>query len=373
MHREGTVGFTMCSVTSWLDCAAAHTSRYGYAFQVPVGWIGLFYYLWIGVLSFIGLLRPSARHRTVVAIQLVSLLALGYSIYMAGVLIFIVRGLCLICVITYLLNIAITTCTTAIVRPGLVGATSGPWQRVLQWPEFVRREWLNRIVMGYLLALLVILGTGIIGARSAIVLSDRDIQLMDAMGRFYQSPSRELEVPADVPHWGTEGAPIRVVLFSDFQCPVCVGVKGVLEEYEAHLDVAFLHYPLDPSINPAVDHNKHPSAGVAARGAVLAHSLGAFWEYYDDLFRNQRLIDRDFVIWWLTGHGFASDGLRAALRNDSTVGVVARDLRLAADWGVVGTPTLFVNGRRMDLFAEPLLHLILRQELSNCGVDLAGH
>ena len=84
---------------------------------------------------------------------------------------------------------------------------------------------------------------------------------------------------------GDEGAPITIIEFGDFQCPSCqafaLQVKPQLElGYVESGKARFVFYDW-----PIV--NGHPNAFLAARASRCAADQGMYWEYHDNLFRNQ--------------------------------------------------------------------------------------
>jgi len=83
---------------------------------------------------------------------------------------------------------------------------------------------------------------------------------------------------------GNSKAPVKVVEFSDFECPYCKGfhasMKQVMNDYEKDGKVAWVyrHFPLD---------QLHSKARKEAQAAECAAELGgnkAFWAYADRLF-----------------------------------------------------------------------------------------
>lgn len=81
---------------------------------------------------------------------------------------------------------------------------------------------------------------------------------------------------------GNAGAPVKIVEFSDFQCPFCSRahptVKKVLSDYGDKVVLAYKHFPL-VSI--------HPRAQISAEAAECAKDQGKFWEFHDQLFDHQ--------------------------------------------------------------------------------------
>ena len=83
---------------------------------------------------------------------------------------------------------------------------------------------------------------------------------------------------------GNPDAPVKVIVFSDFECPYCKvfhpTLKQVMDEYgkDGRVALVYRHFPLD---------DLHPKARKEAQAAECANELGgnqAFWAYADRLF-----------------------------------------------------------------------------------------
>src|SRR3972149_9699030 len=81
---------------------------------------------------------------------------------------------------------------------------------------------------------------------------------------------------------GARQARVRIVEYSDFQCPACQQaqrpLKQILEEYGETVQIIFNDFPLVKA---------HPNALSAAEAAQCAYSQQRFWEYHDLLFEGQ--------------------------------------------------------------------------------------
>ena len=158
------------------------------------------------------------------------------------------------------------------------------------------------------------------------------------------SPPVKVQIPVGGrPYSGPEAAPVEIVEFTDYQCPFCgrhfrQTLPQILSEYDGEIRYVVLNYPISTI---------HPFAQKASEAAECAHDQGRFWEYHDLLFQNQQSLDTDS----LKGHA-ASLGLDAAafdtcLDSGEKEQQVFQDFQLGQDYGVTGTPTFFVNGRRI--------------------------
>ena len=130
--------------------------------------------------------------------------------------------------------------------------------------------------------------------------------------------------------------------------------EQVLDTYPESVKVVFKHYPL----------SFHKKALPAALASLAAAEQGKFWEYHDELFFNQsslsnqkyREIARDIG---LDQEKFNKDFLRPSLRKK-----VEQDLADGKKAGVTGTPTIFINGRRVKKRNFAAFKEMIDQELS---------
>lgn len=161
---------------------------------------------------------------------------------------------------------------------------------------------------------------------------------------------------------GPEDAAVRIVEFTDYQCPYCGRAQATLDElkesYGDKLQFVFKDLPLD----------MHPNARMAAEAARCAGEQGAFWELHDWLFENARQISRESILQAATDLELDSEELAACLDEGRHTAPVDATVAQAKRLGVASTPTFYVNGRMVrgaqpyEAFAE-----IVEDELSRAG------
>ncbi len=87
--------------------------------------------------------------------------------------------------------------------------------------------------------------------------------------------------------FGSSEAPVKIVQFSDFQCPFCAAatatVYTLMKEYEGKIALVWKDFPLPT----------HPMAQRAALAAACAGRQGEFWEYHDYLFDHQETLSEE--------------------------------------------------------------------------------
>lgn len=163
----------------------------------------------------------------------------------------------------------------------------------------------------------------------------------------FLEPPRYEVAAAGFPVLGPSDAPITIVEFSDFQCPYCKRAQSTLSEvmkkYEGKVKLVYRDFPLA----------NHPDAIDAARAARCAGEQGKFWEYHDQIFANQSKLKRDDLKKYAADLSLNQQPFDACLDSDRYAAEVQRDMDDGQKLGVSGTPTFFIEGRRLT-GAQPL-------------------
>lgn len=137
---------------------------------------------------------------------------------------------------------------------------------------------------------------------------------------------------------GPANAPVKIVEFSDFQCPFCKRMQSVLTEVVERYDGKVSWYYKDL---PLV--SIHSGAKYAAEAARCAGDQGKFWEYRDALFAADKVTDA-------MHQGVAKElsldlaKFQGCLSSDKYSKAVEQDLAEAEELGITATPTLMING-----------------------------
>ena len=176
----------------------------------------------------------------------------------------------------------------------------------------------------------------------------------------------ELDVSPEDPRLGEEGAPIEIVIFSDFECPACsslaADVAHMRDHYGDDLTIVFKNFPLDNACNPTLDYDFHPGACLAARAGEIAHDHGLFWEFHDALFAQDAELSPGVVRAVLSDIGL--DLSREDLNDEAAGQRVRADVAVGVAVGVRGTPTLFVNNREWTSGGAKELEVFMHELLT---------
>ena len=136
---------------------------------------------------------------------------------------------------------------------------------------------------------------------------------------------------------------ITVVEYSEYQCPFCSRVMPValklLKDYKGRVRWIVRDFPLG-------FHNRARPAAIAAK---CASEQGKFWDMYDTLFNNQRSLSDNDLRAYGKAIGLSQSKYEACLNNPEKALVqIEENYRSGEKLGVTGTPSYFVNGRKID-------------------------
>jgi protein-disulfide isomerase len=149
------------------------------------------------------------------------------------------------------------------------------------------------------------------------------------------------------PSMGTPGAPVVLVLFSDFQCAYCREEakqirQNLLKTYPTQVRLYFKDFPLD-QIHPWARN-----ASVAGR-CVFRQNPAAFWDFHDWIFEKQSEITgenlKTKITEWAQSKGLDNIQFARCYDTRATEAEVNKNITEGKALRISSTPTMFVNGR----------------------------
>jgi protein-disulfide isomerase len=124
-----------------------------------------------------------------------------------------------------------------------------------------------------------------------------------------------------------------------------------------------VNYPLDKECNPHLKETMHASACFAAKAGVCALRRGDFWEFHDELFRNQDKLDKRFITDLAVARGWDLAEFLACVQSPEVAQRLRKDIELGASLKIEGTPTLVLDGRVLRHWRDPkFLQEVVRRQ-----------
>lgn len=169
----------------------------------------------------------------------------------------------------------------------------------------------------------------------------------------------------DAPALGDSKAPVTIVEYSDFECPVCRNLhdalRNILPNYSGKVRVIFKDFPLE---------QLHPWARTAAIAGRCAYQQkpAAFWKVYDLIYDNQEIISAanawGKMVDYASQSGLDADAFKGCMASPEAGAAVNASHANGEKLEVNSTPTVFVNGRRMVGADANLLQQYINYELA---------
>ncbi len=162
------------------------------------------------------------------------------------------------------------------------------------------------------------------------------------------SPTQEITISETDHVRGKQDAKLTIVEFGDYQCPAC-GVyepliRQVTEDNKDILKVVFRHFPLIQI---------HQNALLGAKAAEAAGVQGKFWEMHEMLYDKQEewskgMNAHDFIMNYATTLGLNTKKFSEDLNSKVIEEKILAEFREGVKLGVQGTPTFFLNGKKIE-------------------------
>ena len=171
----------------------------------------------------------------------------------------------------------------------------------------------------------------------------------------------------DEPVKGKPDAPITIVEYTDFQCPFCSkvipAIDDTLKAYPDKVKLVFKNYPL----------SFHQNAMPAAEAAQCAKEQGKFWEVEEKYFANQGELDATGLAKHAKDAGVNMAKFDECLKAHKYKSAVEADMAAAEKIQVTGTPSVFVQGRKMVAGRAPEdFKRVVDEELAKADALIKG-
>jgi protein-disulfide isomerase/uncharacterized membrane protein len=350
-------GSSFCTVSEVVDCDAVAASPYAEIYHVPWAAVGALVYLLMISLVLFGWALPAFSGFSFRLLFAISALCVLFDAYLAFVGFAVLKLVCIVCIFTYVVNLGILL----LAKKGAGASVAEILSTALREIPFldrgsmegrtVRRLYFCTNGVIVLFGLLLILGVRwhFVGEK------------LDTASRILGVFSERTPVALNIegaPRLGPEDARVRIVEFSDFRCPYCKnlasGLRVIQKRYPREVAVYFKHYPLDSACNPYIQRSVHPEACKLAQMGICAAGMGFFWQVDELLFTSDKKFMDNFKR-HLTDRGLAQKDFWTCYSRQDTGEALARDIREGQQAGVSATPTIFVNGHKMEGYFDPLI------------------
>jgi uncharacterized membrane protein/protein-disulfide isomerase len=386
---------SFCDISDTVNCETVYRSAYGTLAGIPVALGGVIWFSLALLLTFVSEPSPQPVSPQRGARQAesadasespvsgylfaLSTVAMAVVLYLAYASFFVLKTMCILCVLTYV----------AVIGIFIVSGASSP-ARLGSLPRFAARD-LRRLAR-YPVALIIAI-LYLAGAASAIAFFPRDAVSASAAADASATsssaapaapaPEAQLDQLAGFEQWldmqprvplavASDGAKVVIVKFNDYQCPPCkqtfLQYKPILQKYAASHpgQVKFItkDFPLETECNGG---GGHAAACEAAAAVRMASVKGRAEALEDWLFDNQPAMSPELVRKGAREVGQVAD---FDAQYPRVLEQVKTDTAYGRQLGVNRTPTFFINGVKIEggllphFFDAAIAHELKRAQAS---------
>lgn len=344
-------GQSLCNLNAKFDCDAVSASAYSSLLGIPLAAWGAVLNAVLFMLILLSWLEWSEHpERLKRWTLLLAGSSLGASVVMGTISALLMHNYCLFCIALYFLSIVIFAALTGILREPF-------WSGIKEDVPHLWAESRGILVSFAAIPLLAFLTHKIFMQN----LGDSKISelVTEAVVDWENSPKQEFVAkPSLIKGPTAENATLTLVEFADFRCSHCKRASFTLHAFvKANPDVRFefYSYPLDGACNDKFESSNGISCRLAS-AVYCAEKENKGWEMHDLLFGQQEQIngvaavaDLDNLLSKsIPATGLNWETLQRCLNEPETTDSIRAQAKQGSLVNVMGTPTLFANGRLLS-------------------------
>ncbi len=326
---------SVCSINETLNCESVSISPYAYILGIPLATLGFsFHIIFILFFAFYAF-SEDKKQSSLRWIKTLSVISLAMSLVMGAISFLLMNTYCVFCMSLYVLSVIIFLLLW--------------WEP--QRPRFIQLQdikWKNAVILFFAIPVLAFLVDD---------MNTRDIKnktsslVRDAINNWENAPSISFQNP--ILTEGAEKSSFTIVEFADFQCIHCRDSVDTLHSFVRSrplVQMQFYSFPLDGSCNPKAP----PARAGAGKSCLLARAVycsqkqGRGWQahkwifdrfgseensQFENMTRDLKLDDKVF---------------RECIVSDEAFRFIEENTRQAVEAKIDSTPSIFVNGKKLD-------------------------
>jgi len=357
---------SFCSVNDFIDCDGIARTTESQFFGVPLAYWGMLFYFFVIILLFADKLKNIVIFKFLEVfknpmdyIAILGVFSFAISMLLLGLSLVEIKKLCVLCAFTYILNLLIGLFAIDYKNGGLVKAFK---QSVEDFKDAVKKK-------VYLIALVVValIASGFLSYTSATNVFAPQIKRMKQRKELIEMlnmKATDYAVSGNI--LGDKDAPIKVYVYTDYNCPFCGAFDAMFHKAAAELkgfEVIHKHLPLDTECNKFLRQPLHEGSCLMARYAMAAQTQGKFWEIDTKFFDSHPATEAE-ILDIARELGLDTEKLQKEANSDETKAALEQEIKEAYAQNINGTPAMKL-GEKVVIGIRPYEEL--KQMLEEAG------
>lgn len=332
---------SFCSINDFIDCDGAARSILAQFWGIPLAYWGLFFYLTVLFLTFVDKLKNvrflgflNVFKNPMSYITFLGTIAFVVSMVLAGMSLFKINKLCILCLITYFIDLVIAMIAFGAKPKQFVQAMKDTFVDFIAGVKSYPKTFV----------VLLIMATSFLcysGMTDNFVPHIKKHKSILKYRKITYNPYRVMGNEL-----GDSNGTVVIELYSDYVCPLCYIHNIMLHQAVKELsNVKIVHHnlPFDKECNPYININMHPGACYMSRAAIASRNQGNYWGMSSLLYENQPQKEED-LLKLVEELGMDKAKFLKDMEAESTYKEIEDEVSKANEMGLDATPTMFVNG-----------------------------
>ncbi len=345
---------SFCAINDFIDCDGVARTTESQFLGVPLAYWGMFLYAFMLMLLCVDFLKkiPFLKFLEVFKNKFHYIASLGIisftiSMMLAGVSFLVIDKLCLMCVVTYVINLFIGLVAAKGLDKHFVGAIQQSWK------DFV--DALKPIPYRIAFVIVMIVAGCFLGWTYTSAKFSPALKFKKSFGEFVNTKVNKYAVKGNI--LGSKDKDAVVLhIYSDYNCPMCFACNVMLHKLAkefTNVRIEAHSLPLDTDCNKYLERPFHIGSCTMAKYSVAAKNQNKFWEV-ESLFFEKKPADENSVIETLknSGLGLDMDKLAQDVKKQETMEEILKDIDYAMNHNKMGTP-LMQLGDELEMGIQP--------------------
>lgn len=334
---------SFCSVNSFVDCDGVAQTTHSQFFGIPLAYWGMGLYLFVILLVFVDVLKKvkflsflEVFKNPMSYISALGLISFLISMVLAGISIFEIKKVCVLCVFTYLLNLFIAILATDM-KVGFIENFKTSIK------DFIAAIKIKKYLISFVS--LAFLACCVLTYTTLSYCFTPQVKRYKAIKKYADMKTNPFKTTGNI--LGDPKGKLVVYVYTDYRCPSCRIYNLMI--YRAAQEISGVQYihknlPLDMACNKNVLEPLHEGSCMLAKYSIAAEKQGKLWDINSEIF-DQQPKDEDAVLKLAKSLGFDTIRLRKDANSSSVNERLNQDINKSMDLGIEGTPAIVVNGK----------------------------
>lgn len=332
---------SFCSINSFINCDDVARTTHSQFFGVPLAYWGMFFYLFILMLVFVDKLKQikflkflEVFQNPYAYIASLGIISFLISMSLAGISLFEIKKICILCVFTYFLNLLIALFAIDY-QEGLLASFKTSIK------DFISALKIKKyLVTAVVLALVA---AGCLTYTTMTNIFTPQVIRFNNIKEFMSYKENPYKVTGNI--LGDKDAEFTVYIYTDYRCPICKIYNIITHKAAKQLGgfvIVHKNLPLDNTCNPNIKRPFHEGSCMLARYAIAAEKQNHFWDMNSEIFEQQPETEED-VLELAQDLGMNPDKLKKDANSKAVKKQLSDEIAEATRLGLDGTPTIVID------------------------------